>query len=577
MKSFRKNQHGLNEPSSQPPSKGLLNFATVFPAVPRDKQPVYVEKSLPPPPYHAFGATKKKWIMYLMALVAVLTPVSTIIYFPVLGDISRAFHLSPEFVLLTVAVHMAVQGIAPLICMPLDDCLGRRFALIATLAVFVAANVGLVFSSDFISLMLLRAAQALGSADLPVIGAAVIGDISTGEERGSLISIYGSILMFGHVVSPVLGGVLTHFFGFRSIFWFQVALGGLSLSLVVLFIPETLRNIAGNGTIRVKFYRQPLLACVKSSPDARFESSPETITLPPTLKSFIEPLQLLSRVNIVGSIVFGAIAFATAVVVISTTALCLETYYRLSTLLIGLAFLPSAVGTVLGFLAFSYLSERDYKIVESNYKLANNIEEDSTTSCKHNYDFPIERARLRSIWWISLLFIGATIGYGFSLSSKHLAIPLTMQFLVGLGSTCVLLANGVLISDLCPEGSASVKTVINLIRYCMGALAVGVVQLLFYRLDVGFVFLVFAMVTLAVTPILVLQWMFGLKWRIEKLQTESSTEETPSLRYAGGFLEENLGKLLSLRRNIWERLTTRGIFSWSEGSLDEETMDKSNQ
>ena len=78
--------------------------------------------------------------------------------------------MSPEFVLLTVAVHMAVQGIAPLICMPLDDCLGRRFALISTLAVFVAANVGLVFSSDFISLMLLRAAQALGSADLPVIG-----------------------------------------------------------------------------------------------------------------------------------------------------------------------------------------------------------------------------------------------------------------------------------------------------------------------------------------------------------------------------------------------------------------------
>jgi len=95
MKSFRKNQHGLNEPSSQPPSKSLLNFATVFPTVPPDKQPVYVEKSLPPPPYHAFGATKKKWIMYLMALVAVLTPVSAIIYFPVLGDISRVSAPSP--------------------------------------------------------------------------------------------------------------------------------------------------------------------------------------------------------------------------------------------------------------------------------------------------------------------------------------------------------------------------------------------------------------------------------------------------------------------------------------------------
>ena len=369
--------------------------------------------------------------------------------------------------------------------------------------------------------------------------------------------------MFGHVVSPVIGGVLTHFFGFRSIFWFQIGLGGLSLTLVVLFLPETLRTIAGNGTIRVKSYQQPLLALVKSSPDARFESNPDIVTVPPTIKSFFEPLHLLSQLNIFGSIVFGAIAFATAVVVISTTALCLETYYRLSTLLIGFAFLPSGAGTLVGFLAISYLLERDYKIIESSYKAANDIEENSTGSFKHNSDFPIERARLRSIGWISLLFIGATIGYGFSLSSKHLAIPLVMQFLIAFGATCILLANGVLISDLCPENLASVTIVINLFRYCMGALAVGVVQLLFYRLDAGFVFLVFAMATLAVTPILVLQWMFGLKWRMEKLEGESDPETTPFL-YRSRVL---IGKLLLALTEALERLRTERFSFGKKTSL----------
>lgn len=65
---------------------------------------------------------------------------------------------------------MAIQGIAPLIWMPLGEYFGRRFALIATLVVFVGANVGLLFSNSFLSLMLLRAAQAFGSADLPIIG-----------------------------------------------------------------------------------------------------------------------------------------------------------------------------------------------------------------------------------------------------------------------------------------------------------------------------------------------------------------------------------------------------------------------
>jgi len=319
--------------------------------------------------------------------------------------------------------------------------------------------------------------------------------------------------MLGHMISPVLGGVLTEFFGFRSIFWFQLALGGIAFSIVALFLPETLRNIAGNGTIRLKPYQQPLFAVIKPSPDARFDSNPSTITLKPTIISFIELFYWFSHMNVLGSILFGAIAFATSVAVISTTALFLESYYQLSTILVGVAFLPSGAGSVLSFFLSSYLLDRDYKIVESRYKLEHNIKEDSNLSFKNNSDFPIERARLRNICWITLLFIGATVGYGFSLSTRHIAIPLIMQFFTAFGATAILLLNGVLITDLSPENSTSATAVVNLARFCMGALAVGVVQFLVDRVGAGFTFLIFAMVTLAVTPILVLQWMFGAKWR----------------------------------------------------------------
>jgi hypothetical protein len=286
--------------------------------------------------------------------------------------------------------------------------------------------------------------------------------------------------------------------------------------LVGLFLPETLRNIAGNGTIRLKLYQQPLLSCVRSPPDARFDSNLEKITLPPNLTSFVEPLRLLSHLDMLGSIIFGAIAFATAVVVIATTALCLESYYSLSTILVGAAFLPSGVGTLLGFFVISFLLDRDYNTIERRYKASHDIEKDPKLKFKHNSDFPIERARLRNMWWVTLLFIGATIGYGFSLPSKHIAIPLVMQFLVAFGATAILLANGVLISDLCPENLVSVTAIINLVRYCTGALAVGAVQLFFVRFDTRYTFFIFALTTLVVTPILVIQWMFGVKWRMEE-------------------------------------------------------------
>ena len=252
-----------------------------------------------------------------------------------------------------------------------------------------------------------------------------------------------------------------------------------------------------------------------------------------------------------GSIIFGAIAFATAVVVIATTALCLESYYSLSTILVGAAFLPSGAGTLLGFFVISFLLDRDYNTVESRYKANHDIEKDSKLKFKHNFDFPIERARLRNMWWVTLLFIGATIGYGFSLPSKHIAIPLAMQFLVAFGATAILLTNGVLISDLCPENLVSVTAIINLVRYCTGALAVGVVQLLFVRFDTRYTFLIFALTTLVVTPILVIQWMFGVKWRMEeKNQSEDGTVLDRSKGLYGTKFFKRLPKWSDVRENF---------------------------
>lgn len=103
---------------------------------------------------------------------------------------------------------MAVYGIAPIIWTPLSDYFGRRAILIVKLLIFVGANIGLLFAGSFLALILLRVAQALGGAHLACIGSfpfsrfcvnclmlvpgvAVIGDISTGEERSALLSIFG--------------------------------------------------------------------------------------------------------------------------------------------------------------------------------------------------------------------------------------------------------------------------------------------------------------------------------------------------------------------------------------------------
>ena len=52
--------------------------------------------------------------------------------------------------------------------------------------------------------------------------------------------------------------------------------------------------------------------------------------------------------------------------------------------------------------------------------------------------FPIEKARIRSIWYFIALSIASTIVYGWTVEHRiHLSVPLIMQFLCGLSTTGV--------------------------------------------------------------------------------------------------------------------------------------------
>lgn len=66
--------------------------------------------------------------------------------------------------------------------------------------------------------------------------------------------------MLGQSIGPVIGGIITEYFGFHAIFWFLFMLRSCTLLLIFLFLPETLRHIAGNGTAPLYGVDQPILS-----------------------------------------------------------------------------------------------------------------------------------------------------------------------------------------------------------------------------------------------------------------------------------------------------------------------------
>jgi MFS transporter, DHA1 family, multidrug resistance protein len=72
--------------------------------------------------------------------------------------------------LLTISVHLASIGIAPLLVIPFSESIGRRPVMVLSLLLFLGANIGLIFRKDLVGFLLLRILQAAGSAPLYVLG-----------------------------------------------------------------------------------------------------------------------------------------------------------------------------------------------------------------------------------------------------------------------------------------------------------------------------------------------------------------------------------------------------------------------
>jgi hypothetical protein len=71
--------------------------------------------------------------------------------------------------------------------------------------------------------------------------------------------------------------------------------------------------------------------------------------------------------------------------------------------------------------------DRDYKREAKRYRIERNIPDGTELTQQDFPDFPIERARLRSVYLLNAIFVISTALYGTAVE-WHIAIPLILQF-----------------------------------------------------------------------------------------------------------------------------------------------------
>jgi MFS family permease len=152
------------------------------------------------------------------------------------------------------------------------------------------------------------------------------------------MSFYQAIRNFSIAAGPVLGGVLANFQGFRSIFIFLLVLSNITVLAIIVFLPETLRSIAGDGSLRLTGIHQPLSRKCRKRPDNLGDRDESYVRPPVALRTFVEPLLLLKRKEILLNLIFGGVIYAIWSMVTSSTTTLFKQLFHMDELKVGFAF-----------------------------------------------------------------------------------------------------------------------------------------------------------------------------------------------------------------------------------------------
>jgi EmrB/QacA subfamily drug resistance transporter len=178
------------------------------------------------------SSVNRKTVVLVATMVAFLTPFmgsSVNVAIPTIGK---------EFAMDAVQlgwVAMSYLLAASVFLVPLGriaDIYGRKRVLIYGMIIFTASSLLVGISTSGSMLILFRVVQGIGGAFIFSTTAAILTSVFPIGERGKVLGLNVAAVYLGLSSGPFFGGLLTHHFGWRSIFLVVVPLGLLIVLLI---------------------------------------------------------------------------------------------------------------------------------------------------------------------------------------------------------------------------------------------------------------------------------------------------------------------------------------------------------
>lgn len=177
----------------------------------------------------------------VLAALAATGTLATNILLPSLPQMAASMNVPTAAITSAITIFLAVFAVGQLLVGPLSDRYGRKWPVLAGFAIYLAGSVWCALANDLPALLAGRVVQGAGACATSVLSRAIARDLFEGAKLARVLTFVMVAMAAAPGFSPLVGGALDYYFGWRSGFLFVAVFAAVTAVAYASVFGETHR------------------------------------------------------------------------------------------------------------------------------------------------------------------------------------------------------------------------------------------------------------------------------------------------------------------------------------------------